>query len=106
MHLWPERVVPKCAEDASLAVAHGLDEIFWRKDERERLVKKTAPPGGWQPVIDELVSERTSQAVKSALESLLNAATPAASSGGRRGSRASPRRTRGRRQWLRRSRYR
>ncbi len=37
MHLWPERVVPKCAEDASLAIAHGLDEVFWEKDDRDRL---------------------------------------------------------------------
>ena len=25
MHLWPERVVPKCVTDRSLAVAHGLE---------------------------------------------------------------------------------
>ena len=29
MHLWPERVVPKCAADRSLAIAHGLEEEFW-----------------------------------------------------------------------------
>ena len=29
MHLWPERVVPKCTKDRSLAIAHGLEEIFW-----------------------------------------------------------------------------
>src|SRR5262249_48058108 len=29
MHLWPERVVPKCVTDASLAIVHGLEEIFW-----------------------------------------------------------------------------
>jgi hypothetical protein len=85
MHLWPERVVPKCAEDASLAIAHGLDEVFWQKDERDRLVKKTPPSGGWRPVIDRLVAERTSQAVKSALESLLS--SPAPSGKSRRGRR-------------------
>lgn len=26
MHLWPERVVPKCAKDRSLAIAHGLED--------------------------------------------------------------------------------
>ncbi len=31
MHLWPERVVPKCATDRSLAIAHGLEEVFWEK---------------------------------------------------------------------------
>ena len=49
MHLWPERVVPKCAEDASLAMAHGLDEVFWEKGDRYRLVKKSLPLGGWRP---------------------------------------------------------
>jgi hypothetical protein len=29
MHLWPERVVPKCHRDASIAIAHGLDDLFW-----------------------------------------------------------------------------
>lgn len=29
MHLWPERVVPKCADDRSLAIAHDLEEFFW-----------------------------------------------------------------------------
>jgi hypothetical protein len=86
MHLWPERVMPKCAEDASLAIAHGLDEVFWDKDARDRLVKKTPPPGGWQQVIARLVAVRTSSAVKSAVESPLSAPTPSASSRrGRRG---------------------
>jgi len=87
MHLWPERVVPKCAEDASLAIAHGLDEIFWQKDERDRLVKKAPPPGGWRPVIDRLVAERTSPAVKAALQSLLSAPSPSGRARrGRRGN--------------------
>ena len=29
MHLWPERVVPQCAKDRSLAIAHGREEVFW-----------------------------------------------------------------------------
>jgi hypothetical protein len=73
MHLWPERVVPKCKDDASLAIAHGLDDVFWQEADRGRLVKKSRPEGGWQPVIDQLVAQRTSLAVKSALDSLLNA---------------------------------
>jgi hypothetical protein len=86
MHLWPERVVPKCTEDASLAIAHGLDEVFWEEGDRDRLVKQTPPSGGWQPVIDRVVAKRTSSAVKSALGSLLNAPTPNASTRrGRRG---------------------
>lgn len=31
MHLWPERVVPKCRTDASLAIAHGLEDVFWEQ---------------------------------------------------------------------------
>ncbi len=96
MHLWPERVVPKCQSDASLAIAHGLDEVFWEKDNRDRLVKKSPPSGGWQPVIDQLVTARTSSAVKAALDSLLNAPSLIGAGRGRRGSRSdtSPRRTR------------
>ena len=32
MHLWPERVVPKCRVDRSLAIAHGLESLFWVED--------------------------------------------------------------------------
>ena len=28
MHLWPERVVPRCSEDLSLAIAHGIEEVL------------------------------------------------------------------------------
>ncbi len=86
MHLWPERVVPKCSVDASLAIAHGLDEIFWEKDDRDRLVKKGSPDGGWDLVIEGLVAARTSPAVKAALESLMGAPPLVGAGGGRRGS--------------------
>jgi hypothetical protein len=32
MHLWPERVVPKCGSDRSIAIAHGLEDVFWVED--------------------------------------------------------------------------
>jgi hypothetical protein len=63
MHLWPERVIPKCAEDRSLAIAHGLEDIFWFED----------GDGKWQPrqepseAVSELIRERTSAAVEDAL---------------------------------------
>jgi hypothetical protein len=63
MHLWPERVVPKCAKDRSLAIAHGLEDVFWAED----------GDGKWQPreepttSVDEIIRERTSSAVKDAL---------------------------------------
>lgn len=84
MHLWPERVIPKCVTDASLAVAHGLDEMFWEQDDRERFQPKDEPEGGWEPVVDRLVKERTSPAVKAALQSLLDAPVPSSSSRRRR----------------------
>ena len=71
LHLWPERVIPKCATDRSLAIAHGLDEIFWQEDPEA--------PGKWLPIkvpaakLEQLIAERTSPAVKSALESLVSA---------------------------------
>jgi hypothetical protein len=63
MHLWPERVVPKCAEDRSLAIAHGLEDVFWFEDE----------DGKWRPrdepteSVDDIIRERASGAVKDAL---------------------------------------
>ena len=73
MHLWPERVVPKCAADRSLAIAHDLEEVFWIEDAK----------GKWQPrstptrPIEEIAGRRTSPAVKAALQSLLDAPAPA-----------------------------
>ncbi len=69
MHLWPERVVPKCAGDRSLAIAHGLEDVFWFEDEHgkwKRLEKPARP-------VDTIVAERTSPAVKAALKSPLEA---------------------------------
>ena len=72
MHLWPERVVPKCATDRSLAIAHGLEDAFWYEDSE----------GKWQPRkvnetdVEKLVKERTVAAAKDALTSLLDAPAP------------------------------
>jgi len=73
VHLWPERVVPKCAKDRSLAIAHGLEDELWFED----------GDGKWQPrkvnqaTIDNLIKERASAAVKDALKKLLDAPAPA-----------------------------
>lgn len=78
MHLWPERVVPKCATDRSLAIAHGLEDAFWVEGSDGKWTERktmTRP-------IEELVRERTSPAVKAALRSLLEAPL-AANNGGR-----------------------
>jgi hypothetical protein len=69
LHLWPERVVPRCAEDRSLAIAHGLEDVFWVEHE----------DGKWQPreapivPVENLVRERTSGATRSALSSFTSA---------------------------------
>ena len=76
MHLWPERVVSKCRTDASLAIAHGLEEVFWEQDAKGKWAAKDAPDEGWESTINKLVAERTSPAVKAALDSLLNAPAP------------------------------
>jgi hypothetical protein len=73
MHLWPERVIPKCATDRSLAIAHGLQEIFWFEGDDGRWESFEKPKRS----IDALVHERTSTAVKAALKSLLEAAEAA-----------------------------
>jgi hypothetical protein len=79
MHLWPERVVPKCVEDASLAIAHGLEDVFWQEDDSDRFQPRAKPEGGWLPVVDRIVKERTSPEVKAALKSLLEAPVAGAS---------------------------
>jgi hypothetical protein len=81
MHLWPERVVPKCAVDRSLAIAHGLEKIFWLEGTDGKWKARATPSKS----IDELVNERSSPAVKAALASLLDA--PATLGNGRTGGR-------------------
>lgn len=77
MHLWPERVVPKCIDDRSIAIAHGLEAVFWEED----------TSGTWQKsevdeaTVHSLIATRTSSSVKAALKDLLSAPTSAASKG-------------------------
>lgn len=83
MHLWPERVVPKCQEDRSLAIAHGLEEALWWED----------AGGTWKPrdvdddTVDALIEDRSSTAVKAALADLLSAKAPAGTTSSRGRSR-------------------
>ena len=69
MHLWPERVVPKCATDRSLAIAHGLEDVFWVEMTEGKWKARPAPTRS----VEELVRERTSAAVKASLKSLVEA---------------------------------
>jgi hypothetical protein len=82
MHLWPERVVPKCAQDRSLAIAHGLEAVFWEEGDKGKWVARTVA----HAEVDRLIAERTSAAVKDALKSLLDAPAPVTGRGGGRKS--------------------
>jgi hypothetical protein len=81
MHLWPERVVPKCAKDRSLAIAYGLEEVFWVEGTDGKWTTRKTPTKS----IAGLVKERTSPAVKSALKSLLEAPVASGKRTGRKG---------------------
>ena len=82
MHLWPDRVIPKCAEDLSLAIAHGLENILWYEDEdgkwHRRMVQLTE--------LQALINKRRSPAVQEALTNLLEAPTPIGSRMSTRGA--------------------
>jgi hypothetical protein len=77
MHLWPERVVPKCIDDRSLAIAHGLEDVFWYEDDSGTWRKSRVDDA----TVQKLIQERTSTTVKAALKDLLSAATPTTSNG-------------------------
>ncbi len=78
MHLWPERVVPKCATDRSLAIAHGLEDVFWVEATEGKWKARPAPTRS----LDALVRERASDAVKASLKSLVEAPIVGAGAGG------------------------
>lgn len=80
MHLWPGRVVPQCAERRDLAIAHGLEDIFWYEDADGKWQQREEP----KRTIEELVRARTSPTVKAALADLLNAPPPPGSTRWRR----------------------
>ena len=69
MHLWPERVIPKCATDLSLAIAHGLEEVYWVEERDGKWSPRATPTRS----TEDLIKERTSAAVKSALKAMLEA---------------------------------
>ena len=66
MRLWPERVIPKCAEDRSLAIAHGLEDVFWVQDADN--TKKWHPRPAPTTPIDQLIADRQDPATKAALQ--------------------------------------
>lgn len=72
MQLWPERLVPKCATDRSLAIVHGLENVFWVEGDDGKWLPRSIPT---RPN-NELVRERTSVGVKAALQELMEASAP------------------------------
>ena len=70
MHLWPERVVPKCAEDRSLAIAHDLEHEFWLENAEGKWDPRDVPPER----VEELIAERTIKAVQEARDELVTLA--------------------------------
>jgi hypothetical protein len=64
MRLWPERVIPKCAEDRSLAIAHGLEDVFWvaDKDNPDKWHPRTVPT----TPVEELIGARANSTVTTA----------------------------------------
>jgi hypothetical protein len=72
MHLWPERVVPKCRSDRSLAIAHGLEDTFWFDDQDGTWHQREVA----EAKIQQLIAERSSATVKAALQDLRSAPAP------------------------------
>ncbi len=64
MRIWPERVVPKCAQDRSLAIAHGFENVLWTKDDdsSDRWHPRPEPLTS----IHQLITERTNLTVQAA----------------------------------------
>ena len=71
MRLWPDRVIPKCSTDRSLAIAHDLEAVFWHQDASE----------AWKPTIvsaadlARLIADRQNPAVTAARDWLLSRTT-------------------------------
>lgn len=66
MHLWPDRVVPKCREDRSLAIAHGLEDVLWVQDFDD----KWRPRRGLDDTIAHVVDHHCSPALQTAVSAL------------------------------------
>ena len=74
MHLWPERVVPKCAIDRSLAITHDIEHLLWAEDSE---TNKWQQAEDSQKSVLRLMAQRSSPALKSCLDELTRKAAPA-----------------------------
>lgn len=68
MHLWPERVVPLCAERADIALAHGLEGVFFERQDDGSFKRREEPTQS----VESLVAKRQSPAVQAARDHLLS----------------------------------
>ncbi len=66
MHLWPERIILKCASDRSLAIAHDLEDTFWVQDDDN--ADKWRPRRVPTTPIDVLIAERTNPTIIAAVQ--------------------------------------
>jgi hypothetical protein len=64
MHLWPERVVPKCAQDRSLAIAHGLEDRLWAEDLVGRWRPRQSIDGTVRYLEEQLLSRALTQTLR------------------------------------------
>ena len=80
MHLWPERVAPKCRTDRSLAIAHGLEDTFWVEVGGKWRAREST-----DAALAAAIAAHTSPAIQSALRALQDAPAPGRGGRGRRG---------------------
>jgi hypothetical protein len=64
MHLWPERIVPKCAHDRSLAIAHGLEDRLWVEDLDGRWRPRQSIDGTVRYLEQQLLSKALTQTIR------------------------------------------
>jgi hypothetical protein len=73
-HLWPERVIRKCATDRSLAIAHGLEKRLWQETSKGNWLQRPVS----EAELHALLAEYSKPAVQNALERFLAAPPPVA----------------------------
>ena len=71
MHLWPERVLSKCVTDRSLAIAHGIVNVFWTEYSNGKSISRKVETSSLAAIL----AERNSVAVKAALAELIDASS-------------------------------
>jgi len=55
--IWPERVIPKCTTDRSLAIAHGHEAALWEEVENTKGKLSWQPKADAQEIVEALISK-------------------------------------------------